>query len=157
MDKNDFAVKLHLLVPWDLPIEQELNEVDKTKLYKALNQLLLALKQPGNIEALITINQALVNLEITDVITAEISSTETSLKTVEVEDFDNYFGVMHIESQEPAICLVRSLLLAYRNFLELSQNFDDFDPIYIEMQKRGFETYTYLLSRVFSLCLEEIS
>ncbi|MGM3307000.1 hypothetical protein ACSQ6I_13690 [Anabaena sp. WFMT] len=157
MTKNHFSVQLHLLVPWDLPIEQELNEVDKTKLYEALNQLLLALKQPGVQEALIIVNQALANLEITDVITAEISSTETSLKTVEVEDFDNYFGVMHIQTQEPAICLVRSLLLVYRNFLELSQNFDDFDPIHIEMQKKGFETYTYLLSRVFSLCLEKIS
>ncbi|QLE54760.1 hypothetical protein [Nostoc sp. TCL26-01] len=155
MTKNHFPNQLYLLVPWDLPIEQELNEVDKNKLYKILSQFLLVLKEPVVPEALITINQILANLEMVDIITAKISSTETSLKAGEVEDFDNYFGVTHIKTQETAICLIKSVILAYKNFLEISQNFHDVDLIQVELQKRGFATYIYLIARVFSLNLEQ--
>lgn len=156
MTKNTPTPRLYLLVPWDLPSQQQLNEVDHNKLCQALNQFLLALKQTSNKEALAIINKELVNLGIADVLTAEISSTETSLKSWEVKDFDNYFGVIHMETQEPALCLVRSIFVAYKTLLEISLGNCQLDPIQVELQKQGFITYAHLLARVFNLSLAEI-
>lgn len=156
MTQNAPTPRLYLLVPWELPHEQQLNEVDQTKLRKALNQLLQALKQTSPQKALTIVNQELATIEIAeDFLTAEIYSTETPLKVWEVEDFDNYFGVTHIKTQQPAICLVGSILFAYKTFLEISIHSSQLDPIQVDLQKRGFETYAHLLARVFNSCLEE--
>ncbi|MBW4643215.1 MAG: hypothetical protein KME23_09500 [Goleter apudmare HA4340-LM2] len=151
MTDNIFSTRLYLLIPGDLPIQEQLDEVEKTKLYQAINQLLIALKETSHQAALAIINQELANLEIADVLTVEISSTETSLKVSEVEDFDNYFDVFHVKTNQPAICIVRSLIVAYKAFIELNQYCHNLNPVQIKLQKQGFEAYAYLQVRVFSL------
>lgn len=151
MTNNIFSTRLYLLIPGDLPIQEQLDEVETSKLSQAINQLLIALKETSNQEALAIINQELANLEIADLLTVEISSTETSLKVSEVEDFDNYFDVFHVKTNQPAICIVRSLIVAYKAFLELNQYCHHLNPMQIKLQKQGFEAYAYLLVRVFSL------
>lgn len=155
MSQNASTPLLYLLVPWDLPIEQQLSKANKTKLCKALNQLLQALKQTSHQEALATVNQGLATLDIGNVSPAQVCSTKTPLKSWEVEDYDNYFGVAHVQSQKPAECIVSSVLVAYQTFLILNCQTSRFDRTQLELQKRGFESYVRLLERVFNLCLEE--
>lgn len=156
MTKDAFPDLLYLLPPWELPIQQQLSEADEVKLRQALKQLLQALEQTSCQEALAMINQELANLDMGNVSPLSLSSTKTPLKPWEVEDFDNYFGVTHVHSQEPAICIVWSLLMTYQAFLILNLYSDKLDPAQVVLQKRGFKGYVYLLARIFSLSLEEI-
>lgn len=156
MTQDAFPNRLFLLAPWDLPIQQRLRGVEEVKVRQALKQLLQALEQPSYQEALAMINQELANLDVSDVSPVPITFTKTPLKPWEVEDFDNYFGVRHVHSQKPAICIVRSLLMTYQTLLTLNHDSGKLDPAQVAVQKRGFRGYVYLLARVFSLSLEEI-
>jgi hypothetical protein len=147
--------KLYLLVPWNLPILYQLHEGDKNKFQLALKQILRASEQTSHLEALATISQALVTFSMTDLSPAQLSSTNTYLKSWEVEDYDNYFGVTHVNTSEPAACLIKSVLVAYQTFLLLNCQSSQFNPCQIKLQKRGFAGYARLLARVFNLSLEE--
>jgi hypothetical protein len=155
MSENELIPQLELLVPWELPIEQQLSEASKAKLSKVLDWLLQSLKQTSPQKALLTINQSLFILGAAEVYLAKISSTKASLEGWEVEDFNNYFGINHVETQEPALCLVKGVLVAYQTFLHLSSQSSWLDPAQVELQKRGFASYARLLARVFDLRLEE--
>lgn len=156
MLENDPNPQLELVVPWDLPIEQKLSEAEQSELSQALNQLLEALKEPFLQEALIIIDQSLITIGTPEVIPVEVSSTKTSLEYWEVKDFDNYFDISHIETQDSALCVVRSLLVAYKMFIILCSQCSSLDPTQVELQKRGFASYAHLLARVFHLHLKEI-
>ncbi|HEY9629826.1 MAG TPA: hypothetical protein V6C84_21175 [Coleofasciculaceae cyanobacterium] len=146
--------KLYLLVPWDLPIQQQLSDIDNVKLQRSLKQFLKALEQHSVQEAIAIIHQELAYLDISAVVPIQLSSTQTPLNAWEVEDFDSYFEVTHVQTQEPAVCMVWSLLVAYQVFLVLSDRGSDFDQTQVEQQRQGFKGYVYLLARVFNLNLE---
>lgn len=146
--------KLYLLVPWDLPIQQPLSEDDKVTLERSLKQFIKALEQHLVQEAITTIHQALAHLDVNSVVPIQLASTQTPLNVWEVEDFDTYFEVSHVQTREPAICMVWSLLVAYQVFLILSDRGSDFDRTQVELQKQGFRSYIDLLARVFNLNLE---
>jgi hypothetical protein len=144
--------QLDLLVPWDLPIDEQLNEADTVKLSQALSQILKALKQVDASNALVIIKYELYKLDSPDVFPAKISSSKTALKSWEIEDFDSHFDVNHVESQQPALCIVKSLMLAvYRMFVLLNEQNNDFDSTAVERQKQGYISYIRLLSRVYHL------
>lgn len=147
-------IKLYLLVPWDLPIQQPLSEGDKVTLERSLKQFIKALEQHLVQEAITTIHQALAHLDVNSVVPIQLTSTQTPLNAREVEDFDTYFEVSHVQTQEPAICMVWSLLVSYQVFLILSDRGSDFDQTQVELQKQGFRSYIDLLARVFNLNLE---
>ncbi|GFE67431.1 hypothetical protein [Chroococcus sp. FPU101] len=155
MSENNPNPQLELLVPWDLPIEQKLNETDQIKIGQALNQLLAALKQSCSQEALKTIEQTLERLGTVEMVPIEPISTKTALENWEVKDFDHYFEISHVQTQDNAICVVRSILVAYQTLLILNSQYNGLDPAQIELQKKGFVSYVYLLARVFELHLEE--
>lgn len=165
MTQKTFLSQLYLLVPWDLPLEQDLSEVHQVKLSQALKQLLQALEEPSHQKALMLIEQELANLDLDGVFPATSSTTKTPLKSWEVQDFDQYFMVSHVKTPEPAFCVVWSLLAAYQNFLmldgatqsEAQQSPSPFDPTQVKQLKAGLKSYAYLLVRVFRLSLEEIS
>lgn len=143
---------LNLLVPWDLPIDERLSQADTVKLSQALCQILKALKQVNASSALVMIEDELYKLGSTDVFPAKISSSKTALKSWEIEDFDSHFDVNHVESQQPALCIVKSLMLAvYRMFVLLNEPNSDFDSTAVERQKQGYISYIRLLSRVYHL------
>ena len=149
-------LQLDLLVPWDLPIEQHLSEANQARVGQALNQLLQALSQTSYETALAIIDSLLVQLDTVEISSTQVASTKTALKSWEVEDFDRYFGVNHVQTQETALCIVRSLLLAVsRMFLLLYDQNNHFDPTQVERQKQGYISYVRLLSRVFNISLEE--
>ena len=152
MTNSDEYSRLDLLVPWDLPIDERLSEADTVKLSQALHQILQALEQVDASNALIIIDHALCKLGSPDVSNAKISSTKTALKTWEVEDFDHHFEVNHVYSKEPALCIVKSLMLAvHRMFVLLSQKNSCFNSLEVERQKQGYISYIHLLSRVYHL------
>lgn len=145
--------RLYLVVPWDLPTQQPLNEVDKAQLEYSLKQFLIALEQESHQVATTIIHQALLNLDISSVVPVQLTSTQTVLKPREIEDFDTYFEISHVQTQTPAVCMVWSLLVSYQAFLALLEQGDNFNPEHGEVQRQGFKSYVYLLARVFNLDL----
>lgn len=161
MSETNPPPQLDLLLPWDLPTEYSLNETERVKITQALNYFLDALKQTSPKTALTLIHQALQTLDPVNTSPAKISTTKASLKTWEVEDYDRYFQVNHVQSQQPALCLVKSLMIAGQQFLTLcsyhqeNPHFPHLDSTQIEQQKQGFISYIHLLARVFDIYLEE--
>lgn len=141
--------RLELLVPWDLPTEQNLSAADQIRIGRALHCLLQALQEPDAV-ALTLIDQALAELGEIESSPTAVSSTKTALQQPQVEDFDCYFEAIHVQTSDPAGCLVRSLLLTYQRALQLWLR-GDFDPVQIAAQKQGFISYGHLLLRVFQL------
>ncbi|MEM6437617.1 MAG: hypothetical protein AAF773_27745 [Cyanobacteria bacterium P01_D01_bin.115] len=142
---------LELLIPWDLPLEQHLSPTDKSLIDQALRQLLQALAQPSPQAALISISQALTALGEVDTQTASIQSTQTSLKAWEVEDYDRYFQIRHVHTEQSALCLVRGLLLTCQKFFEIYIQTPWLDAHQVKQQQQGFISYTQLLQRTFGL------
>ena len=151
MCDRDFDLKLDLLVPWNIPIESQLDLKQQKKITQALTELLRSLKQKSSQEALQIVEQAINNLGIVETKIVEINSTKTPLKDWEVTDYDSYFRINHVETDEPAICLVKGLLINCQAFFLLCQSCNSLDPIKIENQKKGFASYAYLLARNFQL------
>jgi len=146
---------LILLRPDHLPSSHKVNE-SKDKLYTVINLLRQALAESSQESALTTINLALDILgPIEGIETGETLPTNTSLKTWQIEDFDQFFGLKHVQTTDPAECLVASVLTTYRAWLELnlctsleSANWE------VDSQKNGFTSCVSLLARVFNLNLE---
>lgn len=155
MTENYSSFQLELLVPWDLPIEHQLSEANKAKISQAIKLLLQALNETSPEVALIAINEALTTLKTAEVSPAKVFMSKTSLQSWEVEDYDRYFEVNHVQAQEPATCIIRSVLVAYQTFLTLIQQSNCFDPAQVKLQKQGLISYARLLERVFQLNLGE--
>ena len=128
---------------------------DKDQLCTVLNLLQQALDDSPQ-SALITINQALEILGPVEVIeTGETLTTNTSLKTWEVDDYDQFFALNHVHARDPARCLLASILIACRALLELicctSVESGKMD---IEAQKIGFKSCVSLFCKTFDIGLE---
>ncbi|MEM7727246.1 MAG: hypothetical protein AAF208_12895 [Cyanobacteria bacterium P01_A01_bin.45] len=156
MTNYDEYFQLDLLVPWDLPTNEQVNETDKVKLSQALSQILKALEMVDTNAGLLIIQNVLDELEPPDVLPVKASSTKTALKIWEIKDFDNHFDVNHVESAKPALCIVRSLMLGvYRMFILLDKQNHDFNSVELQQQKQGYISYIRLLSRVYNFRLDE--
>ena len=163
MSETNPTPQLDLLVPWDLLTEYPLNEAERVKITQALNYFLKALKQTRQETSLSLTHEALETLEPVDSSPAKLSTTKASLKTWEVEDYDRYFQVNHVQTQQSAFCLVKSVIVAGQQFLTLclnsqnkpDSNFPKLDGAQIEQQKQGFISYAQLLARIFDLNLED--
>ena len=151
MSENDFDFKLDLLVPWDIPLDSQLEPIQQEKIIKSLKILLRSLEEPSIEIALQKINLAIDYLGEISISHAEIDYTKTSLKNWEVADYDTFFKVNRVEAKEPELCLVKGLLVNCRAFFLLCQASDKLDPIQINIQKKGFAIYAYLLARNFGL------
>ncbi|MCC5667061.1 hypothetical protein LC653_25025 [Nostoc sp. CHAB 5784] len=145
--------QLELLVPWELPLERELSQSNQIKLTKALTELLTALAESDVEQGIVILENAGAELEIYDTFPAEVTSTNTTLKYWEIEDFDNYFRVRHVQTTEPEICLVHGLMVACQAFLRLSMK-DSLDINQLNFQREGFRANAYLFGRVFHLTLQ---
>ncbi|ERT06769.1 hypothetical protein M595_3286 [Lyngbya aestuarii BL J] len=163
MSETNPTPQLDLLVPWDLLTEHPLNEAERVKITQALNCFLTALKQTRLETALSLTHETLETLEPVESSPAKLSTTKASLKTWEVEDYDRYFQVNHVQTQQPAFCLLKSVIVASQQFLILclnsqnqpDSNFPKLDSNQIEQQKQGFISYAHLLARLFDVYLED--
>jgi hypothetical protein len=151
-----FSDTLILLRPDYLPSSHKVNEYNE-KLCTVINLLRQALAESSQQRALTTINLALDMLGPVEIIeTGETLPTNTSLKTWQIEDFDQFFGLKHVQARDPAECLVASILTAYRAWLELNCcTSHESAKLEVESQKNGFKSCVSLLARVFNLDLEE--
>lgn len=148
---------LVLLRPEDLTSSYQLSE-SRDKLCKILNMLQQALAETSYQQALIIINQALEILGSLNVIsTEEKFSTNTSLDPWKIDDYDNFFCLEHMQVEEPAKCLVMSVLIAYQALLKfnLCTALETSTREKLESQKSGFRSCVNLLSRAFNLSLED--
>jgi len=150
-----FSDTLILLRPEYLHSSYKVND-SKDKLSTVINLLRQALAETSQQPALTTINLALDILGPVEIIeTGETLPTNTSLKTWQIEDFDQFFGLKHVQAREPAECLVASILTAYRAWLELNRcTSHESANLEVESQKNGFKSCVNLLARVFNLDLE---
>lgn len=150
---------LDLLVPWDIPLECRLTVPYKHKIQQSLQQLLQALQRPDAHQALVDIEHILSILDHPTTRPAHVKSTKTALKAEEVDDFDQYFGVNHVQTEDTdldvGLCLVRGLLVNCQKFMVLCHHSPQLDPDQIALQKQGFISCVYLLERVF--CLEKLT
>lgn len=151
---------LVLLQPNCLSWSYEIGE-SKDMLRTALNLFQQALAETSHQRALIPIDRALEILgSVEDIETEEIFHTNVALDPWEVEDYDRFFGLKHVQTRNPAKCLVVSLLVTYRALLELNCSISPESAklanLEIETQKIGFKSCVSLLARSFNLCLEEM-
>lgn len=153
MSDNDFDVELDLLVPWDIPLEDQLDSIQQEKATKALKILLRSLEATSIEIALKEIDLALNYLGEIETTSADIIHTKTSLKNWEVADYDRYFKINRVRAKQPALCLVQGLLVDCRTFFCLCQSSANLDPMQLKIQKQGFISYAYLLARNFQLDL----
>ncbi|MEH1848181.1 MAG: hypothetical protein V7L25_25185 [Nostoc sp.] len=72
--------QLELLVPWELPLETQLSQSNQIKLTKALTELLTALAESDVEQGIVTLQNTIAELEIYDTFTAQVTSTNTTLK-----------------------------------------------------------------------------
>lgn len=144
-------IPLELLVPWELPLDQHLSPTDGAQVSLALRQLLKALTQSSPQQALLIIKQTLKELHEIETQVADIKGTKTTLKAWEVKDYDRYFQIRHVHTQESGICLVKGLLVTCQRFMEICLQAPRLDDQQVELQKQGFVSYIQLLIRTFDL------
>lgn len=144
--------QLDLIVPDLLPIQNELSEANKEKILLSLNLAMESLESDCQEKAISKVDRALVILSMTDILPANFH-TQNEKKHREALDYDRYFNINRVQSKEPEICLMRSVLVVYKSFLGLTHenNKDNFRNI--EIQRQGFKSYFQLISRVFNLSL----
>ncbi|MEM8830586.1 MAG: hypothetical protein AAGE96_14690 [Cyanobacteria bacterium P01_G01_bin.19] len=152
MSENEFDRELDLLVPWDIPIESQLDRETQEQLSEVLMLFLQALSKSSLEEALSEIAHLLEYLNAIDTTSVEIENTQTPIKNWEVKDYDRFFKINRIQTNYPEIALVKGLLQNTHTFLLLCQQCGDrLDSPQIELQKQGFITYARLLARSFNL------
>ncbi|MDB9524562.1 hypothetical protein PN498_01060 [Oscillatoria sp. CS-180] len=149
--ENEFLNSLELLIPWELPLDQHLSPADRLRIGRALEQLSEALVESSPQRSLDTINQALTNLGEIKTQKTGIRSTKTALKAWEVEDYDRYFQICHVQTDQSAVCLVRGLLVACQRFFEICLQTPWLETQFIQQQRKGFLSYVHLLKRIFDL------
>lgn len=139
------ADALELLVPWELSTHYTLDDDERRELLGALAALTEALNsgcdEPERI------------LEITQSLRRPVTSlhqprdTRSPLSGREVLEYDRYFSIRHVDSNDAALSLVRSLLSSCHAFAELNRGASDLDPEEVEDQRLGYLTFARMLRR----------
>jgi hypothetical protein len=141
---------LYLLQPTALPVQVELDTIAKQKIQTIIGQLHQALKEPNIITTLCLIEQAMSNLGEIPVESITNDETQTKLPLWEVEDYDQYFQVSHIQSAHSDRCLLYGLLTTCHRFFQmLQQDIASFSPEQVARSRDGFINYAQLLQRVY--------
>lgn len=158
MSYDSLPSQLYLLVPWDLPIDEQLSLSDQGKIRQILQSLLQALNESSSLQALTIVNRELEDLKFSSRL-APIATTKSSLKPWEVKDFNEYFNLAHVRTEDKSFCLVWGLLTVYKTLLllDLDRDNPDFNSSRITDLQDGLKSYVYLLGRVFNLSLEKTS
>jgi hypothetical protein len=143
---------LDLLVPWELADNYDLPAAQRQPIDDALTTLQQMLElddsdprhDPRQLDAVIAA------LPLPDTQPHEPIETHSSLSTREVTEYDRYFLTNHVDSNDPALSLVRSLLMCCQVFLTLCACHTALDAEQVAMQRRGFLAYISLLRRLFN-------
>ena len=151
-DNDGDEVRLGLLLPDTLPIEQSVSEAERVVLRGLLVDLLYALHLPDRAASLARLDALL--LRVADQPRGEparIGETGIPADTALVDDFDSYFRVDRITSPQPALALVRGLVQTAHSVTSLFARATHLPEARVEQQIAGFVTYTHVLARTFDL------
>jgi hypothetical protein len=143
-------VTLDLLSPWALAPQLPLADEHRVPVGQALADLLRALDAPSA-DALALIERALASLPDDGAQALALYATDTPLAPEEVQDYDRYFALRHVDSTAPGVCMVRSLLTMNRAFITLCDTTPGLDAGAIGVQKDGLRCQVHLLARVLSI------
>ncbi|MDF5739433.1 MULTISPECIES: hypothetical protein [unclassified Nostoc] len=142
---------LNLLTPQQLPTQLTLSYQTNERVSEALKLILEALNHSCADLAGDKLNQALIILGETKRAPVNDPLTHNSFLSLEkIDDFDRYFQIVHVQTEDTAIVLVSSLLIALREFLLLSES-KDFNSSKVIDLKKGYQEYIKLLTRVFTV------
>lgn len=149
--------KLLLLIPDRLLSIHQHDKLQEIKLSGVLSLLHTAILETSLESALTTIEEAMKILEPLEVNKcSEVLDTNVLLEFWEIEDFDTFFQIEHVETQEPTACLLMSILTAYKTWIQLVINNDSAMAAQeLEIQKQGFKSCANLLARIFNVSLEK--
>jgi hypothetical protein len=151
MSQVTSARHLYLLPPTDLPIQLNLNQAVQTQIQTAMQQLYQALEATNITTSLGLIDQAMFSLGDIPIEAIADDQTQTKLPLWEVEDYDQYFQVSHIQSAHSDRCLLYGLLTTcHRFFHMLQQGHPGFSPEQVARSRDGFISYAQLLQRVYN-------
>ncbi|MEH1907472.1 MAG: hypothetical protein V7L05_11275 [Nostoc sp.] len=146
---------LNLLTPQQLPTQLTLSDEMDERVSEALKLILEAVNHSCGDLAGDKLNQALIIIGETKRSPVNDLLTHNSFLSLEkIDDFDRYFQIVHVQTEDTAIVLISSLLVALREFLLLSQS-KDFNSSKVVDLKKGYQEYVKLLTRVFTLSWEE--
>lgn len=144
------SLTLYLLSPLKLPTDCTLSLDTNRKISQVLDLLLSVLDTSSIENSLKNLDQALEILGNTKQLPLAKSFTKTVLSKEKIEDYDNYFLVRHIQSDNEPITIVFSIIIALKEMLLLNKIYD-FHSDYNEQLKQGYKEYIFLLKRVFNL------
>ena len=136
----------------------EVNEHQQI-LCRGLNLLQQAIAESSYQSTLAIVDEAFETLGSVEIIDSEEIHTTKSLEPWEIEDYDNFFGLMHIQARYPPKCLVTSLLTVYQVWLELNRKtlIESVELAKeLKTQQIGFKNCVNLLAKSSILSLEEI-
>lgn len=141
---------LALLEPWSLRADMPLGMGPAEAVRAALLNLQAALVQPPA-EARPLIDAALALLP--DDMPRDLTprDTGTPLAQGQIEDYNAYFGVRHVDSELPGVTLVRSMLNMVRHLLDLQAQPAALDQDALAQQIDGLRAQTGLLMRALKL------
>lgn len=142
---------LDLLLPHDLPTDVTLDPAERAALRGMLMEFLEAVHLPDRTVGVTRIEALLAGLKAPRTHPVTVEETGTPAPAFAVTDFDGYFRVNRIASDEPALSLVRGLLQTARANLSLFSRSDHFPPERVAQQIAGFTAYAHLLARSFDL------
>ena len=132
--------RLVLLPTESISIHYELSEEYKVKLHSVLHLLQhAAVGTSSHQQALTTLDRALEILDRVEELPNTKPYTQKSTLAIplaqwEIEDYDNYFDVQHLQTERPAKCLLRSAIVTYRIFVSFQfcpQAIAKIDPLLI--------------------------
>ena len=147
LDERVLPPALDLLVPWELAGTCDVPAAHRQAIDDALTTMQQVLEStdndPGRLGAVIAA------LPVPDTQPHVLKETGSQLSTREVAEYDRYFLTNHVDSADPALSLVRSLLVCCQVFLTLSACHPTLDAEQIVTQRRGFLAHIDLLRRLF--------
>jgi hypothetical protein len=142
---------LYLLKPQDLLNNYQISQPVKIQLYLAIEKLLQAIDLDSHLSVFNIIQTTLQELMPIETIPLEADSlSDTLLKYSQIQEFDQYMDIKHVQAKEPTKLIVASILTAYLGFQEILVNFA-LEPSETKILQLGFHSYAHLLTRVFNL------
>lgn len=142
--------ELELLSPWELDAELTVPDALKASVRHILKQILIALNQPVA-ESRMLVRDLHALLPRVHTRKLDIANTRTTLSKQEIASYDRYFQLQHVESDTPALILLRSLVTMLDRYLDLTAQLDNVEQDSLLLQKTGLEEHTRLLARVMDL------
>ena len=141
---------LNLLSPWALNTTMPVSGEARAQARETLLEVLEILSTPAK-QAPARLNTLLATFNDLKVAPLELEHTNTALSNDDVKLYDEYFAIRHVHSNEQGLNLITSLLISLQRFYLLIDNLDEEKNSQVDLQLKGFQEHTHVLSRVLGL------